>query len=369
MTDKLAGLNIPERGKRVYKEDWDTQFRKRDEEITNRDRDMFGYGIQSGGEITIQGQSIVLHETIAYNLDGQRIEVPETTLEPPTGTSILCISHTFLTTLSEPDFSLSANEYRENSYTIEFRETPTENEIVLYEINKTTSIQITDLRFWRTIKTKNIADNAITDDKLASSTKIGGIGQIASKILNRFTVEETRNLVNSLNHLLEIVDEQDNNLTGRIDQEIQDRANADSKIQSSLQQSINAHAGRTDNPHGTNWSNLPGKPSSFPPSSHSHSFSSDTYYLWAGETKTLVRGGSFWIYYRDGWHTALDTLVGLEDNSTILCDANGLGIYVNGTKLIGDNDNDTTTGSFYRSGIEAVHGSISSYAILIRLSY
>jgi hypothetical protein len=191
---KLSGLEIPGNGKRVYKDDWDKHFGSLENEITNRNTDLFGHGITSGGSITILGGGVIrLSETVAYNKDGQRVHTPETELTPPEGQSKLLLRHTFVTEFSEPDFSQSSREYRNNSYSIVFTsEVLGEYDVPLFSLQRVgnTVTVLEDLRQWQTIQNKNLGDGI----------KIGDLANLRNRILSAIP-QEALDLITAVNKI------------------------------------------------------------------------------------------------------------------------------------------------------------------------
>jgi hypothetical protein len=191
---KLSGLEIPGNGKRVYKDDWDKHFSSLESEITNRNTDLFGHGITSGGSVTILGGGVIrLSDTTAYNKDGQRIQTQETELTPPEGQSKLLLQHTFLTEFSEPDFSQSSREYRNNSYSIVFTsEVLGEYDVPLFSLQRVgnTVTVLEDLRQWQTIQNKNLGDGI----------KIGDLANLRNRILSAIP-QEALDLITAVNKI------------------------------------------------------------------------------------------------------------------------------------------------------------------------
>ncbi len=172
----LSGLTIPDNGKRVYKDDWDAHFLSTEAEIVNRNLDLFGFGIASGGVCTVLGGGLVrLSETIAYNKDGQRVFVPMSELTVPEGASVLVVRHAFSEVLSEPDFSQSARSYRVNSFEAAFVGVAGEYDLPICSLQRAgnTVTVIEDLREWQVIQNKN----------LATGIKIGDLANLRIRLL------------------------------------------------------------------------------------------------------------------------------------------------------------------------------------------
>lgn len=237
----LSGVNFPQDGNFIYKENLDFEQNAIHNEIINRDKDAFGVGIHSGGSISIEGLSIRISPMIAYDSLGKRIQTSESVLSSiPTGESVLVVRHSFVLSESNPDLLENAITHKSNSFEFFFRSSLLENDVALYRIRKNSIVEILeDLRSFRSINAVNIAPDSIDNSKLASDIKVGSLNSIASKILSKFSVGEVRDIVKSLNYLLAIVDEQDGSLQSQLESEADTRSQADSDLQSNINAKAN----------------------------------------------------------------------------------------------------------------------------------
>ena len=155
--NNLAGIVFPNHGEPIFKEDWVKEQSEKSKEIINRDLDINGAGVQSGGAVTDGGTNTVdLAATVAYDADGKRIEVPATTgIAVANGTFKLAIRHVFENTdFFAPENAIKAVVHRDNDYEIVLRSGDLEDgDIALAEVVSDGSgiTSITDLREYRTV--------------------------------------------------------------------------------------------------------------------------------------------------------------------------------------------------------------------------
>lgn len=191
---KLSGLLFPSNGTKVYQEDWVQEQESKENEIINRDTDVFDAGVLKGGEIATNSNpnSINFTEiTIAYDSEGKRIFIPVLTnfSLPANSTFTLVLRHKFVDQIvTNPDGG--SVTYKVNSYEILTRTGSIQPGDVPIRLITTASGVVTigdDLRVWRRVKTDRIANDSITNDKQNSTVKTGLLSTITSSILSEIT--------------------------------------------------------------------------------------------------------------------------------------------------------------------------------------
>ncbi|EMJ92184.1 hypothetical protein [Leptospira alstonii] len=193
--DKLSGIEFPNVGKRVFPEDWKKEQESKSQEIINRDLDLLGFGVQSGGTIAVgSGANHVdlIDTLIAYDVEGKRIEVaPITGIAVPNNVSCTLVArHKFLETQYDSPSNLPSdgpNLWRDNSFEILARQGALViGDIPLRSISSNVSGVVTlgtDLRIWRGISTNNIKDGQVTEEKQATSVKTGLVTDLHADLI------------------------------------------------------------------------------------------------------------------------------------------------------------------------------------------
>ncbi|TGN00729.1 hypothetical protein [Leptospira yasudae] len=193
--DKLSGIIFPNVGKRVFPEDWRQEQESKSQEIINRDIDVLGFGIQSGGTIVVgagANRLDLIDTLIAYDIEGKRIEVaPMAGIPVPNNAaSTLIVRHKFQETEYDSPSNLpsdGSNVWRDNSFEIIVRQGSLMNgDIPLRSISSNASGQVslgTDLRIWRGISTNNIKNDQVTEEKQATSVKTGIVTDLHADLI------------------------------------------------------------------------------------------------------------------------------------------------------------------------------------------
>ncbi|PJZ41235.1 hypothetical protein CH370_13465, partial [Leptospira kmetyi] len=193
--DKLSGITFPSVSKRVFPEDWKKEQESKSQEIINRDLDLVGFGLQSGGTIVVGSGSnrVDLIDTIiAYDAEGKRIEAaPVAGIPVPNNvTCILVVRHKFMETLYDSPSNLPSdgpNVWRDNSFEILARQgSLVSGDIPLRSISSNASGVVTlgtDLRIWRGVSTNGIKDGQVTEEKQAVSVKTGLVTDLHADLI------------------------------------------------------------------------------------------------------------------------------------------------------------------------------------------
>ncbi|RHX94996.1 hypothetical protein DLM76_06590 [Leptospira yasudae] len=193
--DKLSGIIFPNVGKRVFPEDWRKEQESKSQEVVNRDLDLVGWGIHSGGTIVVGSGSnrVDLIDTlIAYDNEGKRVEVsPLSGIPiPNNATSTLVVRHTFLESQYDSPSNLPSdgpNLWRDNSYEIFARQgSLATGDIPLRSVSSNSSGVVTlgaDLRIWRGVSANNIKDEQISEEKQSSSVKTGQVTDLHADLI------------------------------------------------------------------------------------------------------------------------------------------------------------------------------------------
>ncbi|PJZ28541.1 hypothetical protein CH378_17430 [Leptospira kmetyi] len=193
--DKLSGITFPSVNKRVFPEDWKKEQESKSQEIINRDLDLVGFGLQSGGTIVVGSGSnrVDLIDTIiAYDAEGKRIEAaPVAGIPVPNNvTCTLVVRHKFMETLYDSPSNLPSdgpNVWRDNSFEILARQgSLVSGDIPLRSISSNASGVVTlgsDLRVWRGVSTNGIKDGQVTEEKQAVSVKTGLVTDLHADLI------------------------------------------------------------------------------------------------------------------------------------------------------------------------------------------
>ncbi|MBE7439136.1 MAG: hypothetical protein HS115_11815 [Spirochaetales bacterium] len=200
--DKLSGITFPAHGKSVFKEDWEREQVAKAQEVIDRDLDLHGSGIVSGGAIAAGASpnTIDLTETvIAYNAAGQRIVVdpaPTGIAVPADATSKIVLRHAFEETENTaPNNPGDPIIWRDNSYEIVARQGDLQDgDVPLREVTASggTVTPGTDLRQRKGISGEHIQletldadhfpDEELPDSKLLPAHKIGDLADLLAEI-------------------------------------------------------------------------------------------------------------------------------------------------------------------------------------------
>jgi hypothetical protein len=219
--DKLSGITFPAHGKAVFKEDWEREQAAKSQEIIDRDLDLHGHGVVSGGAIAAGSgpDTIDLTETVvAYNEYGQRIVVdpaPTAIPVPADATSKIVLRHAFEETENTaPNNPGDPIIWRDNDYEIVARQGALQaGDVPLREVTASggTVTPGTDLRERKGISGDHIQletltgdhfpADAIPDSKLAPAHRIGDLGDLLSEISSG--ISGAANVVKVLNWLRE----------------------------------------------------------------------------------------------------------------------------------------------------------------------
>ncbi|MBM9499374.1 hypothetical protein JWG44_03825 [Leptospira sp. 201903071] len=193
--DKLAGIEFPGLGKRVFPEDWRKEQESKSQEIIDRDLDLLGYGIQNGGTIVVGSgsNSVDLIDTlIAYDVEGKRIEAaPVAGISVPNNVNCtLIVRHKFQETEYDSPSNLpsdGSNVWRDNSFEILARQGSLAiGDIPLREVSSDVSGVVTlgmDLRVWRGIGRSHIKDGQVSEEKQASEVKTGLVTELHTDLI------------------------------------------------------------------------------------------------------------------------------------------------------------------------------------------
>lgn len=161
--DRLSGIEFPQHGEAVFREDWLKEQTAKSTEIIARDMDSEGVGLVRGGEVSADGNTkIKTAALLGYNLLGQRVEIEqEVSLDLPSvtipagesKTYLVVVRHKFIETdFFAPENSIKAVTHKDNSAEVVVC-LPSEKQaadLELAEVVQTQStLTVTDKRAWR----------------------------------------------------------------------------------------------------------------------------------------------------------------------------------------------------------------------------
>lgn len=206
MSDKLKGTTFPPDGKNFHQNDWKNEQESKSEEIINRQKDIAGSGVVSGGLITpgTNSGTIRIFATIAYNKSGQRISIPETNNIPcPEGASKVVIRHKFVETPNNNSQGYPV-QHRDNSFEILFQASLINDDVGLFDISNTSGTVIvgSDIRQnWKMKTIEASIANSVTlnDNQTILGTKTftpeqvfnGGLKLGIGVSINKFSSDKT----------------------------------------------------------------------------------------------------------------------------------------------------------------------------------
>lgn len=217
--DKLSGITYPAHGKAVFKEDWEREQSSKSQEIIDRDLDLHGYGVVSGGAIAAGAGPATVDFTetvVAYNEHGQRIVVdpaPTGIPVPDDATSKIVLRHAFEETENTaPNNPGDPLIWRENSYEIVARQGALqEGDVALREITVSGGVVTpgADLRARKGISGQHVQleslsgdhfpDDEIPDSKFLPAHRTGDLGDLLAEITAG--IDGAVNIVKVLNWL------------------------------------------------------------------------------------------------------------------------------------------------------------------------
>lgn len=190
--NQLSGIEYPAHLEPVYKEDWEKEQAAKSEEIIQRDLDLLGSGVMSGGDVSVGASpnTVDVGATVACDSEGRRISVPGLAgvAVPANASCKIVVRHKFVLTDNVSPSNTSASSpivWRDNSYEVIARQGAlAAGDVALRDVTAAAGVVTlgSDLRSWRVVRGENVEDESLTLEKQAATVKTGLLADLHADI-------------------------------------------------------------------------------------------------------------------------------------------------------------------------------------------